>query len=131
MDKKRASQAEPEPMPTRMEHAQCVVSFVDHSLSETEDLVSVVVAAEKTARALKLAIGGLGLEHEDPTQEDFTLLREMAVGLWMFCDQAKCIVGSGPLGTAPAFPVPQAPEKNKTARAPRLEIAPKTDPPAA
>ncbi len=89
--KTRLAESKPEPRPTPLEHAELTTHFVDYSLCQDDDPLCVVVAAEKTARALQLAIQGLQeeLKHTMVTEEDIDLLAEMATGLFLFCGQAK------------------------------------------
>ena len=95
--KPAAAQAETDNLtgqpPTPLEHTERVITFVDYDLCQEENLLWVTVAAQKTARALQLAIQGMSqeLEHSVTSQEDIDLLAEMAVGLRLFCDQAKTL----------------------------------------
>jgi len=95
---------QPESMPTRMEHAERTTIFVDYTNADDKDPLRVVVAAQKTARALHLAIEGLYVETEHTTldSEDIDLLSEMAVGVLLCCDQAKKLVAEGQVAAAPA-----------------------------
>jgi len=79
-------------------------TVVDYAHSDDKDPLRVVVAAQKTARALHLAIEGLYVETEHTTldSEDVDLLNEMAAGVVLFCDQAKKLIGDGQAATAPA-----------------------------
>jgi len=93
---------QPEPRPTRMEHAERTTIFVDYEHSGDKDPLRVAVAAQKTARALHLAIGGLYVEteHSMLDSEDVDLLCEMAAGVVLFCDQAKKLVAEDQVAAA-------------------------------
>jgi hypothetical protein len=115
MSKKRTGQAPPGPKPEQapitIERAEQCVPFVNFDWVESKDLVEVVVVAGKTARALQLAIGGLRkhCEHSEPRDEDFDLLDEMAMALWLVCEQTKDLVAEGQAAAAPA---PESPAQS-------------------
>jgi len=93
-----APEKAPEPRPTRMEHAELTVVTVDYALSQEDDLVRVVVAADKLSRSVELGISGFldSCRREVADEDDLDVLQEMAIGLRMVCDQAKQLVGAGP-----------------------------------
>jgi regulator of sirC expression with transglutaminase-like and TPR domain len=91
--KTRPSESKTEPRPTELEHAELTTHFVDFDHCQDENPLRVLVAAEKTARALQFAIQGMNqeLDHSMTREEDIDILAEMATGLWLFCNQAKTL----------------------------------------
>lgn len=102
--KRKPPEHKPPDAPTDIELAERCVLFVDYAICQSHNLVEVLVAAEKTARALHLAILGLDSEneHTSATDEDFGLLGEMAGGLSLFCTQAKKLIAEGQAAATPA-----------------------------
>ncbi|MCX5733730.1 MAG: hypothetical protein NTW68_05335 [candidate division NC10 bacterium] len=100
--KTRLPESKPEPGPTPLERAEMATLFVDYDHCQDDDPLVVLVAAEKTARALQLAIQGIGqeLEHSVPREEDIGLLSEMSNALWLFCCQAKKLAAKQPAPAA-------------------------------
>ena len=96
--KPHVAEKPPEPRPTRMEHAELTVAAVDFALSQEEDLVRVVVAADKLSRAVELGIIGFrdSFRREVFDEEDLGILQELAFGLQLICHQAKLLVAAGP-----------------------------------